>query len=153
MNYRLFKFFLNAKGVSDFLYRRECQLFGIANDPYGDEEEKRYIASSVDPKDALVLLGLGRMIYKFTHYYCIEHEVLIDHLVMDYLDQLHFIGKSNRLYRLRIRSPLLGGAISRSRILEIVNLYVDSDSISFRLAKNFLYNRYQNEEGENCILN
>nr|GEW42018.1 RNA-directed DNA polymerase, eukaryota, reverse transcriptase zinc-binding domain protein [Tanacetum cinerariifolium] len=38
-------------------------------------------------------------------------------------------------------------------ILEIVKLYVDDDSISFLLVKDFLYNRYQNEEGEKCILN
>ncbi|GKA90127.1 hypothetical protein Tco_0811939 [Tanacetum coccineum] len=62
-------------------------------------------------------------------------------------------GKSNRLYRLRIRPPLLGSAISRSRILEIAKLYIDEDSISFRLVKDFLYNHYQNEEGERCILN
>ncbi|GKA90126.1 hypothetical protein Tco_0811938 [Tanacetum coccineum] len=101
--------FLNAKGVSDFLNRRECHLFRITNDPYGDEESKSYMISSTAIKDELVLRGL---------------------------------------YSLRIRSPLLGSAISRSRILEIVKLYVDDDSISFRLAKDFLYNRYQNEKGE-----
>ncbi|GJT05979.1 hypothetical protein Tco_0840441 [Tanacetum coccineum] len=49
--------FLNAKGVSDFLNRRECHLFGITNDPYGDEESKSYMISSTAIKEELVLRG------------------------------------------------------------------------------------------------
>ncbi|GJY63584.1 hypothetical protein Tco_0465044 [Tanacetum coccineum] len=145
--------FLNAKGMSDFLNRGESHLFGVANDPYGDEESKSYMISSTAIKDELVLRGLARMIHQFTYYYSVEYETWVENLIIDYLKKIQLIGKSHRLYRLRIRPPLLGSAISRSRILEIVKLYIDDDSISFRLVKDFLYNRYQNEEGERCILN
>ncbi|GJR46856.1 putative reverse transcriptase domain-containing protein [Tanacetum coccineum] len=55
--------FLNAKGMSDFINRGESHLFGVANDPYGDEESKSYMISSTAIKDELVLLGLARMIH------------------------------------------------------------------------------------------
>ncbi|GKA99460.1 hypothetical protein Tco_0827397 [Tanacetum coccineum] len=145
--------FLNAKGMSDFINRGESHLFGVANDPYVDEESKSYMISSTAIKDELVLRGLARMIHQFTYYYSVEYERWVENLIIDYFQKIQLLGKSNRLYRLRIRPPLLGSAISRSRILEIVKLYIDEDSISFRLVKDFLYNHYQNEEGERCILN
>nr|GEY79728.1 putative 39 kda protein in mitochondrial s-1 and s-2 dna [Tanacetum cinerariifolium] len=108
--------------------RGESHLFGVANDPYGDEESKSYMISSTAIKDKLVLRGLARMIHQYTYYYSVEYETWVENLIIDYFKKIQFIGKSHRLYRLRIRPPLLGSDISRSRILE-------------------------NEEGERCILN
>lgn len=140
----------DAQGVKDFQNRSECILYGIAsNNPYVDKESQIYRISSTALKDEVVLMGLARAIFQFHYYYNIELDGVVENLAMEYFDRILSIRKSTRLYRIRIRFPLLGGAISKTRVLEIVSRHISTDSITFQLVKKFLYNTYQNEEGQN----
>ncbi|GJZ50452.1 hypothetical protein Tco_0604642 [Tanacetum coccineum] len=145
--------FLNAEGVYKFRRHTELLLFSIVNDPYGDIDSQAFMVSSAASKDELVLLGLGRMFYQFTHGYNPLYGCSIYNLDKIDLNRVLYTAKVNRVYRLRITSLILGHAFSRSRILDIVNLYVDKDSISYRLVRQFLNNPCIDEHNNKCVLN
>lgn len=154
--YELYPFqvrYLNDGGVSDFLKRRECDLFGIAKNPlFYQSDYQSYMVSSIATKDELVLRGLALMIYQFTHYYSIEYENWVDGLLTNYLDKVKAIVQSNRLFRLKVKYPMLGGSISRCRILDVVKVYVEEDSVVYNLVKQFLYNDFLDSDGEDFPL-
>nr|GEX10222.1 hypothetical protein [Tanacetum cinerariifolium] len=130
----------------------ECDLFAIAYNRDVSKPSKKYMISSIAIEDELVLQGLSLMIYRFTHCYSLEYETWVDCLIMNYFDKIKAISKSNGLYRPRVHSPLLGGSISRCRVLEVLKVYVEEDSITYNLVKHFLYNDFLDEDGEDFIL-
>lgn len=147
--------YLNDDGVSEFLVMRVCDLFGIAKNPFRfDKEEKSamYMVSSIAARDELVLGGLALTIYRFTHYYSIDYDTWVEGLIMTHYEKVKAIDKSNRLYRLRVKFPLLGGSVSRCRVLEVLKVYVEEDSLTYNLVKQFLYNKFLNSDGEDFPL-
>ncbi|GKA35574.1 hypothetical protein Tco_0722065 [Tanacetum coccineum] len=144
--------FLNEEGVYKFRRHIELLLFSIVNDLYGDIDSQAFMVSSAASKDELVLLGLGRMFYQFTHGYNLLYCCSIYNLDKIDLNRVLYIAKVNRVYRLRITSPILGHAFSMSRILDIVNLYVDKDYISYRLVRQFLNNPCIDEHNNKCVV-
>ncbi|GKB64773.1 hypothetical protein Tco_0920959, partial [Tanacetum coccineum] len=104
--------FLNAEGVYKFRRHAELLLFSIVNDPYGDIDSQAFMVSSAASKDELVVLGLGRMFYQFTHGYNPLYGCSIYNLDKVDLNRVLYTAKVNRVYRLRITSPILRHAFS-----------------------------------------
>nr|GEZ78461.1 hypothetical protein [Tanacetum cinerariifolium] len=142
----------NDADVTYFLKWRECDLFAIAYNRDVSKPSKKYMISSIAIEDELVLRGLALMIYRFTHCYSLEYKTWVDCLITNYFDKIEAISKSNGLYRPRVHSPLLGGLVSRCRVLEVLKVYVEEDSITYNLVKQFLYNDFLDEDGEDFVL-
>lgn len=141
-------------GASNFLRETELLLYGVEKVPYSkggvekvpyDNESHLFMISSAASKDEIVLLALSQMFYAFAHDNNPLYLSQIAALEQLYLNRLSRIAWANKIYRLNICSPILGDNISRSRILEIVNLYVEKDSIAYALVTQFLYNCYIDE--------
>lgn len=140
------------EGVSNFIKETELLIYGVEKEPYGDNESHVFMVSSAASKDEIVLFSLSRMFYVFAHdnnpvYF--SHKAALEQL---YLNRLSRIARANKIYRLNICSPILGKNISRSRILEIVNLYVEKDSIAYAIVTQFLYNSFIDERNNICSL-
>lgn len=141
-------------GATNFLRETELLLYGVVKVPYSkagveivpySNESELFMISSAASKDEIVLLALCRIFYAFAHENNPLYFSQLAALEQLYLDRLSRIARANKIYRLNLCHPILGDNISRSRILEIVNIYVDKDSIAYALVTQFIYNCYIDE--------